>query len=111
MTAHYVNLFAKCIDLAADYSDFSLTFKCNSFDKYTRQDGKVYIKHGVDSKTFLDVFTVQAMIYEYKGCWHGNSMNFGSFDNFADAIDCARNAELPEGSISEDAALSLMRTT
>jgi len=109
MTIHYTNLFSQTVDLAADYSDFALTFKCSTFDKYTHQDGKVYIMHGVDSKTFLDVFTVEAMIYEYKGCWHGNSMNFGSFDNFADAVTCARNAQLPEVSISEDAALSLMR--
>jgi len=108
MTVHYTNLFGQSINLAADYSDFTLTFKSSVFDKYTHADGKVYIKHGVDRDSFMDVFTVEAMIYEYKGCWHGNQKTFGSFDNFADAIACARGVKLPEGSISENEAYAAM---
>lgn len=109
MTAHFVNLFAQDINLTAEsIADFTRTFKSNMFDKYTRNDGKVYIKHSVDSKTKGDVFSVEAMIYEYKGCWCGNQKTFAQFDNFADAVACARNIQLSEGSISEDDALSLM---
>ena len=109
MTVHYANLFAQNTDLTAEFvTDFSRTFKSSMFDKYTRNDGKVYIKHGVDRNYKNDVFTVEAMIYEYKGCWVGNQKNFGKFDNFADAIACARNVQLPEDSISQDAALALM---
>jgi hypothetical protein len=104
MTAHFANLFAQNTDLTAEFvTDFKRTFRSNTFDKYTRNDGKVYIKHSVDSNTKGDVFSVEAMIYEYKGCWCGNQKNFGSFNNFADAIACARNVQLPEDSISEDA--------
>ena len=111
MTVHYANLFSKSIDLTAEFvTDFSRTFKSNTFDKYTRNDGKVYIKHSVDSNTKVDVFSVEAMIYEYKGCWCGSQKTFGSFNNFADAISCARNVQLPQDSISEDAALALMNT-
>jgi hypothetical protein len=103
-------LFHKSINLAAEFvTDFSRTFKSNTFDKYTRNDGKVYIKHSVDCDTKGDVFSVEAMIYEYKGCWSGSQKSFGSFNNFADAISCARNVQLPEDSISEDSALALMR--
>jgi len=110
MSVHYANLFAQNINLTAEsIADFARTFKSNMFDKYTRYDGKVYIKHSVDSKTKGDVFSVEAVFYEYKGCWCGNQKTFAQFDNFADAIDCARIVELPEGSISEDEALSLMR--
>ena len=49
------------------------------------------------------------MIYEYKGCWCGNQKSFGSFNNFADAISCARNVKLSDDTLSEDDALSLMR--
>ena len=109
MTVHYANLFAQNTDLTAEFvTDFKRTFKSSMFDKYTRNDGKVYIKHGVDRDTKVDVFSVEAMIYEYKGCWVGNQKNFGSFDNFADAIACARNVQLPQDSISQDAALALM---
>ena len=109
MTVHYANLFAQGTDLTAEFiTDFTRTFKSNTFDKYTRNDGKVYIKHGVDRDTKGDVFSVEAMIYEYKGCWCGNQKSFGQFDVFADAIACARNVQLPEGSISQDAALALM---
>ena len=109
MTVHYANLFSKSINLTEDFIlDFTRTFTSNTFDKYTRNDGKVYIKHGVDRDTKLDVFSVEAMIYEYKGCWVGNQKNFGTFDNFADAISCARNVQLPQDSITEDAALARM---
>ena len=109
MTVHYANLFSKSIDLTADFIlHFTRTFTSNTFDKYTRNDGKVYIKHSVDRDTKDDVFSVEAMIYEYKGFWHGNQKNFGSFHNFADAIACARSVQLPQDSISEDAALALM---
>ena len=109
MTVHYANLFAQNTDLTAEFvTDFSRTFKSNTFDKYTRNDGKVYIKHGVDRDTKGDVFSVEAMIYEYKGCWSGSQKSFGRFDNFADAISCARNVQLPQDSISQDAALALM---
>ena len=110
MTVHYANLFAQNTDLTAEFvTDFSRTFKSNTFDKYTRNDGKVYIKHGVDRDTKVDVFSVEAMIYEYKGCWVGNQKNFGSFDNFADAVACARNVQLSEDSISQNEAFALMR--
>ena len=97
-------LFHKSINLTGDFiTDFKLTFKSSIFDKYTRNDWKVYIKHSVDRDFKNDVFSVEAMIYEYKGCWVGNQKNFGSFDNFADAVACARNVQLSEDSISEDA--------
>ena len=109
MTPHYANLFAQNTDLTAEFvTDFSRTFKSSMFDKYTRNDGKVYIKHSVDRNFKNDVFSVEAMIYEYKGCWHGNQKNFGSFDNFADAISCARNVQLSEDTLSEDGYLALM---
>ena len=109
MTVHYANLFSKSINLTGDFIlDFKRTFKSNTFDKYTRNDGKVYIKHGVDRDTKLDVFSVEAMIYEYKGCWVGNQKNFGSFHNFADAISCARSVQLSEHTLSEDGYLALM---
>jgi hypothetical protein len=109
MTVHYANLFAQNTDLTAEFvTDFKRTFKSSTFDTYTRNDGKVYIKHSLDRNYKNDVFSVEAMIYEYKGCWVGNQKNFGSFNNFADAISCARNVQLPQDSISEDAALALM---
>jgi len=109
MTVHYANLFAQNTDLTAEFvTDFSRTFKSNMFDKYTRNDGKVYIKHSVDPNTKGDVFSVEAMIYEYKGCWCGSQKSFGQFDVFADAIACARNVQLPQDSISQDAAFALM---
>ena len=102
-------LFHKSINLTEDFiTDFTLTFKSSMFDKYTRNDGKVYIKHSVDRNFKNDVFSVEAMIYEYKGCWCGNQKSFGTFDNFADAVACARNVQLPEDSISQDSALALM---
>jgi len=110
MTAHFVNLFAQNTDLTAEFvTDFKRTFKSSMFDKYTRNDGKVYIKHSVDSNTMEDVFSVEAMIYEYKGCWCGTQKTFGKFDVFADAIACARNVQLSEDCLSEDGYLSLMR--
>jgi len=106
---HFANLFAQSIDLAAGFvTDFKRTFRSNVFDKYTRNDGKVYIKHSVDRNTKLDVFAVEFMIYEYKGCWVGNQKTVASFNNFADAIACARNLQLPEDCISEDEALAVM---
>jgi hypothetical protein len=110
MTAHFANLFAQNTDLTAEFvTDFARTFRSNTFDKYTRNDGKVYIKHSVDRNTKGDVFSVEAMIYEYKGCWCGNQKSFGSFNNFADAISCARNVKLSDDTLSEDGYLSLMR--
>jgi hypothetical protein len=109
MTIHFANLFAQNTDLTREFvTDFERTFKSNTFDKYTRNDGKVYIKHGVNRDTKVDVFSVEAMIYEYKGFWSGSQKSFGSFDNFADAIDCARNVTLPQDCISEDDAMTLM---
>ena len=106
---HFANLFAQSIDLAAEFAtDFKRTFRSNVFDKYTRNDGKVYIKHSVDRNTYGDVFAVEFMIYEYKGCWVGNQKTVASFNNFADAIACARNLQLPEDCISEDEALAVM---
>ena len=103
-------LFHKNINLTGDFiTDFNRTFKSSTFDIYTRNDGKVYIKHGVDRNFKNDVFTVEAMIYEYKGCWVGNQKNFGSFDNFADAVACARNVQLSEDSITQNEAFALMR--
>ena len=102
-------LFHKSINLTEDFiTDFTLTFKSSMFDKYTRNDGKVYIKHSVDRNFKNDVFSVEAMIYEYKGCWVGNQKNFGSFDNFAAAVGCARSVQLSEDTLSEDGYLALM---
>ena len=106
---HFANLFAQNINLADEFfTDFTRTFRSNVFDKYTRNDGKVYIKHSVDRDTKVDVFAVEYMIYEYKGCWVGNQKTVASFDVFADAIACAQNVQLPEDCISEDDALTLM---
>ena len=106
---HFANLFAQNINLADEFiTDFTRTFRSNVFDKYTRNDGKVYIKHSVDRDTKVDVFAVEYMIYEYKGCWVGNQKKVATFDVFADAIACARNVQLPEDCISEDDALTLM---
>jgi hypothetical protein len=106
---HFTNLFSQNINLVTEFvTDFTRTFTSNVFDKYTRNDGKVYIKHSVDRDTKVDVFAVEYMIYEYKGCWVGNQKTVASFDVFADAIACARNVQLPEDCISEDDALTLM---
>ena len=106
---HFANLFSQNINLVDGFiTDFTRTFRSNVFDKYTRNDGKVYIKHSVDRDTKVDVFAVEYMIYEYKGCWVGNQKTVASFDVFADAIACARNVQLPEDCISEDDALALM---
>ena len=106
---HFTNLFSQNINLVTEFvTDFTRTFTSNVFDKYTRNDGKVYIKHSVDRNTYQDVFTVEYMIYEYKGCWVGNQKTVASFDVFADAIACARNVQLPKDCISEDDALTLM---
>ena len=54
---HFANLFAQSINLATEFAtDFTRTFQSNTFDKYARKDGKVYIKHSVDRDTKLDVF-------------------------------------------------------
>ena len=106
---HYANLFSQNINLASEFvTDFTRTFTSNGFDKYTRNDGKVYIKHSVDRNTYQDVFAVEYMIYEYKGCWVGNQKKVATFDVFADAIACARNVQLPKDCLSEDGALTLM---
>ena len=106
---HFANLFSQNINLATGFvTDFTRTFTSNVFDKYTRKDGKVYIKHSVDRNTKCDVFAVEFMIYEYKGCWVGNQKKVATFDNFTDAVACARNVELPEDCISEDDALAAM---
>ena len=106
---HFANLFAQNINLVDEFfTDFTRTFTSNVFDKDTRNDGKVYIKRSVDRDTKVDVFAVEYMIYEYKGCWVGNQKTVASFDVFADAIACARNVQLPEDCISEDDALTLM---
>jgi hypothetical protein len=47
------------------------------------------------------------MVYEFKGCWVGNQVNFGKFATFADAVACAEYSQLPDGSISETEALAL----
>ena len=106
---HYANLFSQNTNLATGFvTDFTRTFTSNVFDKYTRKDGKVYIKHSVDRNTYQDVFAVEYMIYEYKGCWVGNQKTVATFNNFDDAIACARNVQLPEDCLSEDDALTLM---
>ena len=106
---HFANLFSQNINLVDGFiTDFTRTFRSNVFDKYTRNDGKVYIKHSVDRDTKVDVFAVEYMIYEYKGCWVGNQKKVATFDVFADAIACARNVQLPKDCISEDDALTLM---
>ena len=107
---HFANLFSQSINLTDEFvTDFTRTFTSNVFDKYTRKDGKVYIKHSVDRNTYGDVFAVEFMIYEYKGCWVGNQKTVATFNNFDDAIACARNVQLPEDCLSEDDALTLMR--
>jgi hypothetical protein len=111
MTVHFANLFSQNKNLATEfYPTWKRTFNSNSFDKYSQEGNKVYIKHSVDRDTKLDVFFVEAMIYEYKGCWVGNSKQFGKFSTFADAVDCAESVKLPEDSITQDEYISLVRS-
>jgi hypothetical protein len=90
-TIHFANLFAKNTDLSANYTLWNRGFKSNSFDYYDRQDSNIRIKHGVNRDTKLDEFIVTEMKYEYKGCWHGQSVNYGTFANFDSAIELAEH--------------------
>jgi hypothetical protein len=107
MTVHFANLFAQNTDLAVSFPTWNRRFKSNSFDAYSQAGNNIEVRHCVDRDTKCDVFSVQAMVYEFKGCWVGNQVNFGKFDTFADAVACAESSQLPDGSISETEALSL----
>ena len=108
MTAHFANLFAENIDVSVSFPTWNRRFKSNSFDTYSQEGNNIEIRHSVNQQTKGDEFIVQAMIYEYKGCWVGNQVNFGKFNTFADAVFCAETTKLPEGSVSQTEAFSLM---
>jgi hypothetical protein len=84
-------LFAKNTDLSDNYTLWNRGFKCSIFDYYDRQDSNIRIKHGVNRNTKLDEFIVTEMKYEYKGCLHGQSVNYGTFNNFDSAIELAEH--------------------
>ena len=107
-TTHFANLFSQNTDVSVDFSTWNRRFHSNSFDVYSQQGNNIEIRHSVNRDTKDDEFIVQAMIYEYKGCWVGNQKSFGTFDNFADAIGCARRVQLSEDTLSEDGYIALM---
>ena len=107
MTIHFANLFSEGTDLSVGFPTWNRRFKCNQFDKYSHENNNIEVRHNVDHNTKCDVFTVQVMVYEDKGCLVGNQINFGKFDTFADAVACAECSEIPDSSISEDKALAL----
>jgi hypothetical protein len=88
-TIHFANLFAKNTDLSANYTLWNRGFKSNTFDFYDRNGSNIRIKHGVNRDTKLDEFIVTEMKYEYNGCLHGQSVNYGTFNIFDAAIECA----------------------
>ena len=108
MTVHFANLFAQNIDVSLNFPTWNRRFRSNSFDMYSQEGNNIEIRHSVNRDTKCDEFSVQAMIYEYKGCWVGNQMNFGEFDTFADAVACAECSRLPKDSISQSEAFALM---
>ena len=107
MTAHFANLFAQNIDASVGFPTWNRRFHSNSFDMYSQEGNTIEIRHSVNHETKGDEFIVQAMVYEYKGCWHGNQIHFGKFNTFADAVFCAETTKLPEGSVSETEVFSL----
>ena len=107
-TTHFANLFSQNTDVSVDFSTWNRRFQSNSFDVYSQQGNNIEIRHSVNRDTKDDEFIVQAMIYEYKGCWVGNQINFGRFSNFVDAVACAESSKLPEDSISQSEAFALM---
>jgi hypothetical protein len=107
MTIHFANLFAENTDLSVGLPNWNRRFKSNTFDAYSQEGNEIEVRHRVDRNTKCDVFSVQVMVYEYKGCLVGNQINFGEFNTFAEAVACAECSQLPEGSISEDSAIAL----
>lgn len=101
-------LFFQCVDVSVDFPTWNRRFKSNTFDVYSQQGNKIEIRHSLNRDTELDEFIVQAVIYEYKGCWVGHDVRFGKFDTFADAVTCAETTQLPEDSISQTEAFALM---
>ena len=108
MSVHFANLFSLGTDVSGDFPTWNRRFKSTVFDSYSQEGNHIAIRHRVDRDTKVDVFSVQAMVYEYKGCWHGNQVDFGAFDTFAEAVACAESSQLAEGSISESEAFALM---
>lgn len=108
MTTIFANLFAQNTDVSGDFPTWNRRFQSNSFDVYSQKGNNIQIRHSVNRDTKVDEFIAEAMIYEYKGCWVGNELRFGKFDTFADAVACAENTTLPEGSVSQSEAFALM---
>ena len=80
-------LFYKNTDLSADYAEITKGFTSNSFDCYDIMNSSVRIKHQLSNE--VDCFYVEAMQYEYNGCYVGTQVNYGKYDNFEDAASCA----------------------
>lgn len=108
MSTHFVNLFAQNTDVSVNFPTWNRRFRSSVFDTYSSEGNNIEIRHSVNRDTNVDEFFVQAMVYEYKGCWVGNQVNFGKFDNFADAVECAESSTLPQDSISQSEAFALM---
>jgi hypothetical protein len=80
-------LFYKNADLSSDYAEITRRFTSNTFDYYDIMNSSVRIKH--QPSDGIDCFYVEAMQYEYKGCYVGTQVNYGKYDNFEDAATCA----------------------
>ena len=106
----FTNLFSQNTDVSVNFLTWNRRFKSNSFDVYSQEGNNIEIQHSakLDCDVWKDVFSVQAMIYEYKGCWVGNQIHFGQFNTFEDAVACAECAQLPEDSITKTEAYALM---
>jgi hypothetical protein len=82
-------LFYKNTDLSDDYAEITKSFVSNTFDYYDVMNSNVRIKH--QPSNGIDCFYVEAMQYEYNGSYVGTQVNYGKYNNFEDAVSCARN--------------------
>lgn len=98
-------LFYSNQDLAQG-TGWKRTFKSNSFDTYCQENSNVHVRHSVENDA--DVFRVEMMTYEYKGCWVGHNKIFGKFDTLNEAIACAESVKLPENGITQSEAFAQM---
>ena len=80
-------LFYKNTDLSVDYAEITKGFTSNTFDCYDVTTNGVRIKHQLSNE--VDCFYVEAMQYEYNGCYVGTQVNYGKYNNFEDAATCA----------------------
>lgn len=80
-------LFYKNTDLSDDYAEITRRFTSNTFDYYDVKNSNVRIKHQLSNE--VDCFYVEAMKYEYNGCYVGTQVNYGKYGNFEDAVSCA----------------------